>query len=156
MGASHTSVDWLRPWRARILICLQSLILTGCVVTAPASESGDSILLTLTPDNIDIQGGSQASTEQFQILFFVLGQRASFVEAEDKAVKAKHADLLMARTRLRSFEGFVIPVSWLNAFGIPADTDVPVVGWEVFTVAGTAVRVPAWHQSKSLRGPPVP
>lgn len=155
MDACGISLDWLRPWSARIGIFLQSLVLTGCI-TAPVSESGDSILLTLTPDDIDIQGGSLGSTEQFQILFFGFGREASFLEAEEKALDAQAADLLMARTRLRSFEGFVIPVSWLNAVGIPTDADLPVIGWEVFTVAGTAVRVPAWHQSESSKDPPVP
>ena len=91
-----------------------------------------------------IQGGTMATTRRFDILFFGFGKRNSFLEAERQAIEANGSELLVNRIRLKHFEGFLIPTLWFQALGIEGAQDLPVIGWEVYTVAGTGIRlVPA-------------
>lgn len=81
-----------------------------------------------------------ASTRRFQILFFGFGERNSFIEAERRAIESSGSEMLVSRVRLRHFEGFLIPSLWLQTLGVQDATDLPIIGWEVYTVAGTGVR----------------
>lgn len=117
------------------------LFLTGCSYQVPVSQSEDAVELHIAPDQMILKGGTMGSTRRFQILFFGFGERNSFYQAELEAVDAVGAELLVNRLRLRHYEGMLIPGSWLQAFGFVGATDFPILGWEVFTVAGTGVRL---------------
>ena len=69
------------------------------------------------------------------------GERNSFLRAEREAIEAVDAELLVNRIRLRHFEGFLVPSLWLEALGVEGATDVPIIGWEIYTVVGTGVRL---------------
>lgn len=115
--------------------------LASCAYQVPVSQSEDVVELRVTPREMIIQGGTMASTRRFQILFFGFGKRNSFLEAERKAIEAKGSELLVNRLRLKHFEGFLIPTLWLQALGVEAAQDLPIIGWEIYTVAGTGVRL---------------
>lgn len=79
-----------------------------------------------------------ASTRRFHVLFFGFGERNSFIEAESRA---SGSEILVSRLRLKHFEGLLIPSLWLQSLGLQDATDLPIIGWEVYTVAGTGVRL---------------
>ena len=117
------------------------LLCMGCAYQVPISESEDLVRLTISPSEMILEGGAMASTRRFQILFFGFGKRNSFLEAEREAIEASGSDLLVGRIRLKQFEGILIPGMWLEALGVPNATDIPIVGFEVYTIAGTGIRV---------------
>lgn len=117
------------------------LLYMGCAYQVPISESEDLVRLTISPSEMILEGGAMASTRRFQILFFGFGKRNSFLEAERQAIEASGSDLLVGRIRLKQFEGLLIPGMWLEALGVPNATDIPIVGFEVYTIAGTGIRV---------------
>ena len=132
---------------SRVFGCLLVLWLPmlGACSSSPVSESTDSLLLLLEPQDFKIKGGRQASTRRFQLLFFGFGKKNSFVEAARACQEAADADLLINRLRLRTFEGLMIPAFWISALGAEDAKDIPILGWEVCTVAGTAVDLVAWN-----------
>jgi len=115
--------------------------LVGCGHQTAISQSQDAVELNVTPREMIIQGGTSASTRRFRILFFGFGRRNSFLEAERQAIEAKGSELLVNRIRLRHFEGFLIPTLWLQELGFEDVQDLPIIGWEIYTVAGTGVRL---------------
>lgn len=117
------------------------LLYMGCAYQVPISESDDVVKLTISPSEMILEGGAMASTRRFQIFFFGFGKRNSFLEAERLAIEASGSDLLVGRIRLKQFEGLLIPGMWLAAVGVPNATDIPIVGFEVYTVAGTGIRM---------------
>ena len=129
--------------RRPFVAALAPLLLLGvaCAYQVPVSQSEDSVELEVSPRQMILQGGTMASTRRFHILFMGFGKRNSFLEAERLAIEAKDSDLLVSRVRLKHFEGFLIPSLWLQALGFPGATDVPIVGFEIYTVAGTGVRL---------------
>ena len=131
---------------SRIFGCLLLLFpMLGACSSSPVSESTDSLLLSLEPQDFKIKGERQASTRRFQLLFFGFGKQNSFVEAARACQEAGDADLLINRLRLRTFEGLMIPAFWISALGVEDAVDIPILGWEVYTVAGTAVDLVAWN-----------
>ncbi len=120
------------------------LSMAGCAYQVAVSQSEDAVELDVTPREMIIQGGTMASTRRFHILFVGFGKRNSFLRAESEAIDAVGAELLVNRIRLKHFEGFLLPSLWLQALGFEGATDMPIVGWEIYTVAGTGIRlVPA-------------
>ena len=117
------------------------LPLVGCAYQVAVSQSEDAVELNVSPREMIIHGGTMASTRRFQFLFFGFGKRNSFLEAERKAIEASGSELLVNRIRLKHFEGFLIPTLWFQALGIEGAQDLPVIGWEIYTVAGTGVRL---------------
>jgi len=113
----------------------------GCAYQTPMSQSEDAVELEVHPREMIIQGGTMASTKRFHILFLGFGKRNSFLEAERQAIESSGSELLVSRLRLRHFEGFLIPGLWLQALGLQEATDIPIIGWEIYTVAGTGVRL---------------
>ena len=133
-------------------ICLLALVaaaagLIGCTATQTVSESEDSLELLLTPHDFEIVGSAQGSTNRFQILGFGFGPKNSFVKAERRAYEENGSDILIGRVRVKSFEGLMIPGFWLAWFGIEDARDFPLIGTEVYTTGGIAVKIPAWHKS---------
>ena len=129
--------------RVRGLCALASflLLMAGCSSKGPISQSEDAVELEVRPHQMILRGGSMGSTRPFKILFFGFGQRNSFLRAEREAIEAVGAELLVNRIRLKHFEGLLIPTLWLQALGVEGATDIPIIGWEIYTVAGTAVRL---------------
>jgi hypothetical protein len=125
---------------AALLGMLLALVF-GCGYQTAMSQSEDAVELDVTPRQMIIQGGTMASTKRFHILFFGFGKRNSFLEAERQAIEAKGSELLVNRLRLKHFEGFLIPGLWLQTLGVEGATDIPIIGWEIYTVAGTGVRL---------------
>ncbi|MDJ0850827.1 MAG: hypothetical protein QNK04_20850 [Myxococcota bacterium] len=129
---------------SRVVLCLllaSSLCLPGCAYQVAMSQSEDAVELDVTPSQMIIQGGTMASTRRFQFLFFGFGKRNSFLEAERQAIEKSGSELLVNRIRLKHFEGFLIPTLWFQALGVEGAQDLPVIGWEIYTVAGTGVRL---------------
>jgi hypothetical protein len=127
---------------ARAVVLAAGLaLISGCGYQTAMSQSEDAVELDVRPREMIIQGGTMASTKRFQILFFGFGKRNSFLEAERQAIEAKGSELLVNRLRLKHFEGFLIPSLWLQTFGFEGATDIPIIGWEIYTVAGTGVRL---------------
>lgn len=129
-------------------LALLLLLPLACAYQVPVSQSQDTVELEITPREVILVGGTRASTRRFRVLWIGFGRRNSFLRAEGAAIDAVGADLLVSRIRLRHFEGFLIPSLWLEAFGLPA-TDVPIVGWEIYTVAGTGVRIASGSERAS-------
>ncbi len=127
-----------------VVITVTGLI--GCAVSHPLNTSEDTFELNLSPYDFVILGPARGSTERFQILGFGFGSVNSFVKAERKAYKGKGGDLLISRTRLKSFEGLMIPGFWLSWLGFENEQDFPLIGTEVFTTSGIAIKIPSWHQ----------
>lgn len=128
--------------RAGSFALLLALLLgPGCAYQTPVSQSQDSVELIVKPSEMTLQGGTMGSTKRFHLLFFGFGPRNSFLEAERRAIEKSDSELLVNRLRLRHFEGFLIPGLWLQALGVQEATDLPIIGWEVYTVAGTGVRL---------------
>jgi len=126
---------------ARLMLLGAGLaLLVGCAYQVPIRHSSDEIELDVHPGSLILQGGTMASTRRFHILFFGFGERNSFLEAERRAIESSGSEMLVGRVRLRHFEGFLIPSLWLQSLGFQDATDLPVVGWEVYTVAGTGIR----------------
>jgi hypothetical protein len=117
------------------------ILFMGCAYQVPISESGDLVELTISPSEMILEGGAMASTRRFHILFFGFGKPNSFLEAERLAIERSDSDLLVGRIRLKQFEGLLLPGMWLEALGVPNATDIPIVGFEVYTVAGTGIRI---------------
>lgn len=113
----------------------------GCAYQTPLYESEDFVLLEVRPRQMILQGSTMASSRRFHILFFRFGSMNSFLQVEREAIESSGSDLLVNRLRLKQFEGFLIPGLWFQALGIEGATDIPILGWEVFTVAGTGVRI---------------
>jgi len=129
---------------ARVVVVLGAVALSsvlGCSYHSPMSHSEDSVVLTITPEEMIIQGSTTGSTRRFRLLFFGFGPPNSFLRAESKAIEAGGSELLVNRMRLRHFTGFLIPGLWLQALGAAEAADLPVLGWEIYTVAGTGVRL---------------
>jgi len=102
-----------------------------------------------------------ASTRRFRILFVGFGKRNSFLRAEIQALEAVDAELLVSRIRLRHFEGLLLPGLWLQAFGFGGASDVPILGWETYTVAGMGVvlkprRIPGTRRPDAASATPGP
>ena len=114
---------------------------SGCGYQTAMSQSEDAVELDVRPREMIIQGGAMASTKRFHILFVGFGKKNSFLEAERQAIESSGSELLVNRLRLKHFEGFLIPSLWLQTFGFEGATDVPIIGWEIYTVAGTGVRL---------------
>ncbi len=127
--------------RVSCILLVVWLSLSGCAYQAGISQSEDGVELDVTPSEMIIQGGTMASTRRFQFLFFGFGKRNSFLEAERLAIEANGSELLVNRIRLKHFEGFLIPSLWFQALGVEGAQDLPIVGWEIYTVAGTGVRL---------------
>lgn len=123
-----------------ILLATGLALLLGCGYQVPIRQSADEIELEVHPRNLTIQGGTMASTRRFYILFFGFGKRNSFIEAERRAIESSGSEMLVGRVRLKHFEGFLIPSLWFQSLGVEDATDLPIIGWEVYTVAGTGVR----------------
>ena len=117
------------------------LLVSGCAYQTPVSQSEDIVELLVTPGEMVLRGATKASTKRFHILFLGFGERNSFLRAEQEAIEAVDAELLVNRIRLRHFEGFLLPSLWLQALGLEGATDVPIVGWEIYTVVGTGIRL---------------
>jgi hypothetical protein len=113
----------------------------GCGYQTAMSQSEDAVELDVTPREMIIQGGTMASTKRFHILFFGFGKKNSFLEAERQAIESSGSELLVNRLRLKHFEGFMIPSLWFQALGVEGATDIPIIGWEIYTVAGTGIRL---------------
>lgn len=116
-------------------------LVPGCAYQVPLSQSEDAVELEIAPEEMILKGPSMASTRRLHLLFVGFGQRNSFMRAEQQAIEAADAELLVNRIRLKHFEGFLIPSMWLQALGVGDATDISIIGWEIYTVAGTAVRV---------------
>lgn len=145
-----------RHLRAALLSLLLVLPI-GCAYQVPVSQSEDYVELEMAPREMILLGGTRGSTRRFRVLSIGVGRRNSFLRAEAEAIDAVGADLLVSRIRLKHFEGFLIPALWLEAFGLPA-TDVPIVGWEIYTVAGSGVRIApgSEHPGKRSSNPSPP
>jgi len=117
------------------------LLIAGCAYQAPITQSQDAVELDVRPSEMILKGGTMASTRRFHLLFIGIGERNSFLRAEGKAIEAVDAELLVNRIRLKYFEGFLIPSLWLQTLGFDGANDIPIVGWEIYTVAGTGVRL---------------
>ena len=117
------------------------LLASGCAFQTPVSQSEDVVELTVTPGEMILRGPTKASTKRFQLLFMGFGERNSFLRAEQEAIEAVDAELLVNRIRLRHFEGFLLPSLWFEALGVEGATDAPIIGWEIYTVVGTGVRL---------------
>ena len=127
---------------ARITLLSMGLVsFLGCAFQTPVSQSEDAVELDVTPSQMILKGGAMGSTRRFHLLFFGFGKRNSFMEAERQAIESSGSELLVNRLRLKHFEGFLIPSLWLQTLGIEGATDIPIIGWEVYTVAGTGVRL---------------
>ena len=126
--------------RTALLGILLALVF-GCGYQTAMSQSEDAVELDVRPREMIIQGGAMASTKRFHILFFGFGKKNSFLEAERQAIESRGSELLVNRLRLKHFEGFLIPGLWLQALGVEGATDIPIIGWEVYTVAGTGIRL---------------
>lgn len=141
-------------WAVAAALGMSSVLMGGCAISTPISESADSILITFQPDEIELQGNTRATSRRFALLGVGFGERNSFLKNDIAARELVGADALFNRIRLKSFEGLLIPVSWLNALGIPVEDDIAILGWEVYTVGGMGVRYPGWHGSKGTEGTP--
>lgn len=139
-------------WAVAAALGMGSVFITACAISTPVRESEDSIMISLEPGEIGIQGTTRATSRRFALLGFGFGKRNSFLKNDITAREAVSADVLFNRTRLKSFEGLLIPWSWLSALGFSAESDIPILGWEVYTVGGTGVRFPEWHGSKDSEG----
>lgn len=122
------------------LLGMGLVLFFGCAYQTPLYESEDFVLLDVHPSEMILQGTTMASSRRFHILFFRFGSWNSFLEVERQAIEASGSEVLVNRLRLKQFEGFLIPGLWFQALGIQGATDVPILGWEVYTVAGTGVR----------------
>ena len=120
---------------------LALLLASGCAFQTPVSQSEDVVELTVRPGEMILRGTTKASTKRFHVLFMGFGERNSFLRAEQEAIEAVDAELLVNRIRLRHFEGFLLPSLWFQALGVEEAMDVPIVGWEIYTVVGTGVRL---------------
>lgn len=113
----------------------------GCAYQTPIYESEDLVLLDVRPRQMILQGSTMASSRRFHILFFRFGSWNSFLQVEREAIESSGSELLLNRLRLKQFEGFLIPGLWFQALGFEGATDIPILGWEIYTVAGTGVRI---------------
>jgi hypothetical protein len=124
-----------------VLLATGLALIFGCGYQTAMSQSEDAVELDVRPREMIIQGGAMASTKRFHILFFGFGKKNSFLEAERQAIESNGSELLVNRLRLKHFEGFLIPGLWLQALGVEGATDIPIIGWEIYTVAGTGIRL---------------
>ena len=131
----------MRPGARAALLGVGLALVFGCAFQTPVSQSEDAVELAVRPREMIIQGGAMASTKRFHLLFFGFGKRNSFLRAEREAIESSGSELLVNRLRLKHFEGFLIPSLWLQALGIEGATDFPIIGWEIYTVAGTGIRL---------------
>ena len=91
------------------VLLVSAVALPGCTVNIPVVQSADAVELSLTTDDFEIIGPTRGETEQFQVLWFGFGEPNSFQRSEAEAIRARNADLIIGRVRLRTFEGLVIP-----------------------------------------------
>ncbi|GEM_PF-1379811 len=117
------------------------LFTAGCAYQVPVTQSQDAVELDVTPREMILKGGTMASTRRFHLLFIGFGERNSFLRAESEAIKAVDAELLVNRIRLKYFEGLLIPSLWLQTLGFNGANDIPIIGWEIYTVAGVGVQL---------------
>lgn len=132
----------MRAGRVRAALLVTGLgLLLGCADQMPLAQSTDSVELEVVPGEMIIRGGALGSTRRFHIFFVGFGERNSFIEAERRAIEASGSEMLVSRLRLRTFEGLVIPGLWLQALGAEGATDIPIIGWEVYSVVGVGIRL---------------
>ena len=129
------------------LAALLALATNAACIVAPIRESEDDITISIEPEQFVIVGDVSGRSERFRVFSFGFGKRPSFLEAERFAYESLGADALVNRTRTRVFEGLVVPASWLAAIGVEGAIDVPIAGYEVYAVSGTALTIPAWEET---------
>lgn len=123
------------------LVFIAFQFLSACSYQTSFSQSEDAVELDIRPREMQLMGFTQATSRQFRILFFSFGKKNSFLKVEQQALEAGKAELLIGRLRLKSYEGLLIPSSWLQVFGFEGARDFPIIGWEIYTVTGTGVRM---------------
>ena len=133
------------------LLGIALALVFGCAYQTPIYESEDLVVLDVRPHQMILQGPAMASSRRFHILFFRSGSWHSFVEVERGAIQSSGSELLVTRFRLKQFQGFLIPALWLQGLGFEGATDIPIIGWEVYTVAGTGVRLVPERRSSEDR-----
>jgi hypothetical protein len=123
------------------LLILAFQLLSACSYQTSISQSEDAVELDIRPREMQLMGFTQATSRRFRLLFFGFGEKNSFLNVERQALEAGKAELLIGRLRLKSYEGLLIPSLWFQAFGFEGASDFPIVGWEIYTVTGTGVRM---------------
>ena len=123
------------------LLGMALALVFGCAYQTPIYESEDFVLIDVHPRQMILQGSAMASSRRFHILFFRFGSWNSFLQVEREAIESSGSEMLVNRFRLKQFEGFLIPGLWFQALGFEGATDIPILGWEIYTVAGTGVRL---------------
>ncbi len=150
-GGADRSKHWLlgpKPVLAAAFLLLACG--TGCVRMTPQARTVEEITVLLRPGDYDRLAYVHGEDGVGRYATFSASSRLtswprpatrSFLEAERQAIEARGSELRVNRIRLKHFEGFLIRSLWLQALGVADATGIPIIGWEIYTVAGTGVRL---------------